>query len=93
MASHCYFSGPSAELFVEFLVSHSAISDEVVKKFKTAKAVMRIGGSYQPFHIKRSEVCSCSWFVCFTLVKNVTVGVLLLGDTRTSFSCRIARSL
>ena len=41
MASHCYFTCPSAELFVEFLVSHSAISDEEVRDFKTFREVMK----------------------------------------------------
>ncbi|XP_020263565.1 protein SHOOT GRAVITROPISM 6 isoform X2 [Asparagus officinalis] len=44
MASHCYFTGPSAELFVEFFVRHSAISDNEVKGFKTSKEFMRKSG-------------------------------------------------
>lgn len=58
MASHCYFSGPSAELFIEFLVRHSALSDEEV--FKNSKDVMSRRGSYQAFHYKKMEVCSRS---------------------------------
>lgn len=27
MASHCYLTGPSGELFVEYLVRHCALSD------------------------------------------------------------------
>lgn len=56
MASHCYFNGPSSELFVEFLVSHSAISDEEVNNFKNTTEIMRKSGPYQQFLYKKSEV-------------------------------------
>ncbi|XP_042435238.1 protein SHOOT GRAVITROPISM 6-like [Zingiber officinale] len=37
MASHCYLSGPPAELFVEYLVRHCAISDHDIQMHKTSK--------------------------------------------------------
>ncbi|KAK8446790.1 hypothetical protein SEVIR_9G545400v4 [Setaria viridis] len=37
MASHCYLSGPPAELAVEFLVQHSAITDEDLNDLGTLK--------------------------------------------------------
>nr|CAB3502025.1 unnamed protein product [Digitaria exilis] len=37
MASHCYLSGPPAELAVEFLVRHSAITDEDLNDLDTLK--------------------------------------------------------
>lgn len=37
MASHCYLSGHPAELAVEFLVRHSAITDEDLNDLSTLK--------------------------------------------------------
>jgi len=37
MASHCYLSGQPAELAVEFLVRHSAITDEDLNDLGTLK--------------------------------------------------------
>lgn len=53
MASHCYFTGPSAEMFIEFLVRHCAVSDEEVKDFKNTKEVISKSG---PFHYKKTKV-------------------------------------
>lgn len=37
MASHCYLSGHPAELSVEFLVRHSAITDDDLNDLSTLK--------------------------------------------------------
>ncbi|CAN1770485.1 Protein SHOOT GRAVITROPISM 6 [Linum perenne] len=41
MASHCYFVGPSGEIFVEYLVRHCALSDN--ERNDTRKSMMKIG--------------------------------------------------
>ncbi|KAJ6851452.1 protein SHOOT GRAVITROPISM 6 isoform X1 [Iris pallida] len=56
MASHCYFSGPSAEMFIEFLVRQCAISDEEVKDFRNSKEAILKNGPFQPFRHKKMEV-------------------------------------
>ncbi|XP_064960652.1 protein SHOOT GRAVITROPISM 6 isoform X5 [Musa acuminata AAA Group] len=49
MASHCYLSGPPAELFVEYLVRHCAISDQEIKIFKSLKEASSRGSPFQSF--------------------------------------------
>ncbi|XP_058077009.1 protein SHOOT GRAVITROPISM 6 isoform X2 [Magnolia sinica] len=56
MALHCYLGGPSAELFVEFLVRHCAISDEEAKDFNSLRETIQMSGSFQPFQYKKLEV-------------------------------------
>ncbi|XP_072987438.1 protein SHOOT GRAVITROPISM 6 isoform X1 [Typha latifolia] len=53
MASHCYLSGPSGELVVEYLVRHCATSDEEVGDFKISKEIAWRTG---PFQYKKLEV-------------------------------------
>ncbi|KAF6167742.1 hypothetical protein GIB67_017237 [Kingdonia uniflora] len=55
MASHCYLSGPSGELFVEYLVRHCAISDEDLKGLESCTEGLAESSTF-PFHYKRSEV-------------------------------------
>ncbi|KAJ8499621.1 hypothetical protein OPV22_010173 [Ensete ventricosum] len=56
MASHCYLSGPSAELFVEFLVRHCAISDQEIKIFKSLKEASSRGSPFQSFQNRNLKV-------------------------------------
>ncbi|XP_074563912.1 protein SHOOT GRAVITROPISM 6-like isoform X2 [Curcuma longa] len=52
MASHCYLSGPPAELFVEYLVRHCAISDHDIRMHKTSKEASFKSIPFQTFHNK-----------------------------------------
>ncbi|KAH7690564.1 Armadillo-like helical-containing protein [Dioscorea alata] len=56
MASHCYLSGPSTEVFVEYLVCHCAITEEEIKHLKTSKEIIWRGARFQPFQYKKLEV-------------------------------------
>lgn len=58
MASHCYLSGPPAELFVEYLVHHCATTEDEVIDFKASKEVTGRSGPFLPFQYKKLEV-SC----------------------------------
>jgi len=62
MASHCYLSGQPAELAVEFLVRHSAITDEDLNDLGTLKN--------EYFQDKRFEVIFIFDHVLFTYVKS-----------------------
>ncbi|XP_031501558.1 protein SHOOT GRAVITROPISM 6 isoform X2 [Nymphaea colorata] len=52
MASHCYVDGSCGELFVEFLVRHSAITDEEIKHYDSSRVVQKT----VPFQYKTLEV-------------------------------------
>nr|XP_018685666.1 PREDICTED: protein SHOOT GRAVITROPISM 6 [Musa acuminata subsp. malaccensis] len=56
MASHCYLSGPPAELFVEYLVRHCAISDQEIKIFKSLKEASSRGSPFQSFQNRNLKV-------------------------------------
>nr|XP_029119800.1 protein SHOOT GRAVITROPISM 6 isoform X2 [Elaeis guineensis] len=56
MASHCYLSGPPAELFIEYLVRHCATTEDEVRDFKASKEVTWRSGPFQPFQYKKLEV-------------------------------------
>ncbi|URD96040.1 HEAT repeat [Musa troglodytarum] len=56
MASHCYLSGPPAELFVEYLVRHCAISDQEIKIFKSLKEASSRGSPFQSFQNRNLTV-------------------------------------
>ncbi|OVA17935.1 HEAT [Macleaya cordata] len=58
MASHCYFVGPSGELFVEYLVRHCAISEEEIKEFESSKESLRMKiGSICPSPTELRAIC------------------------------------
>jgi hypothetical protein len=63
MASHCYLSGPPAELAVEFLVRHSAITDEDLNDLGTLKN--------EYFQDKRFEVVFLLAYVLFIYLVRV----------------------
>ncbi|XP_068646001.1 protein SHOOT GRAVITROPISM 6 isoform X2 [Aristolochia californica] len=56
MASNCYLFGSAGETFVEYLVRHSAISDEEIKEFEQSKEDAQTSGSFQTFQAKKLEV-------------------------------------
>ncbi|KAG0457440.1 hypothetical protein HPP92_022597, partial [Vanilla planifolia] len=56
MASHCYFSGPSSELFVEYLVRHCALSDGDLEFSRPYKEVMWKGNPFQTFYSRKIEL-------------------------------------
>ncbi|KAK1291077.1 hypothetical protein QJS10_CPB18g01710 [Acorus calamus] len=56
MASHCYLTGSSAELFVEYLVRQCAISDKEIKDFSSSKEASRRSSVFQPFQYNKLEV-------------------------------------
>ncbi|KMZ62901.1 HEAT repeat-containing protein 7A, partial [Zostera marina] len=56
MASHCYLTGSSGELFIEYLISHCALSDEEINGFKMSNKVIRKTGSFQPFQFKKPKI-------------------------------------
>ncbi|KAI4300360.1 hypothetical protein L6164_033748 [Bauhinia variegata] len=51
MASHCYLIGSSGELFVEYLVRHCALTNDL-----ESKEVLGSSGSYIPFPNKKAEM-------------------------------------
>lgn len=56
MASHCYFIGPSGELFIEYLVRNCALSDRERYNLEGSKEDFRSSSAYYPFQNKRMEV-------------------------------------
>ncbi|KAG9442187.1 hypothetical protein H6P81_018041 [Aristolochia fimbriata] len=56
MASNCYLFGSAGETFVEYLVRHSAISDEEIKEFECSKEHALPSRHFPPFQSKKSEV-------------------------------------
>ncbi|GAA0143741.1 hypothetical protein LIER_04351 [Lithospermum erythrorhizon] len=54
MASHCYLVGPSGELFIEYLVHNSALSD--METLDNSKGSFYSSTGYYPFPNKKVEV-------------------------------------
>lgn len=78
MASHCYLVGPTGELFVEYLVRHSAISDEEIHDFDRSNDVTRTSGAFQPFQYKKLEVLPQTLKWCIAAKINPIILPLLL---------------
>jgi hypothetical protein len=68
MASHCYLSGHPAELAVEFLVRHSAITDDDLNDLNTLKI--------EYFQDKRFEVWLIFDYAQFAYRMSITIGCL-----------------
>ena len=68
MASHCYLSGHPAELAVEFLVWHSAITDDDLNDLSTLKN--------EYFQDRRSEVLLDSRFSMTYIFMVYTCGMI-----------------
>ncbi|WOL06180.1 protein SHOOT GRAVITROPISM 6 [Canna indica] len=60
MASHCYLSGPPAELFVEYLVRHCAISDQEIRMYKASMEASTKSNPFQPFQNKNLKIMAGS---------------------------------
>ncbi|XP_051152364.1 protein SHOOT GRAVITROPISM 6 isoform X3 [Andrographis paniculata] len=56
MASHCYLVGSAGELFVEYLVRHSAMPYVDKEDNENPKESIRLTGSYYPFLHKKPEL-------------------------------------
>ncbi|KAK9289631.1 hypothetical protein L1049_007789 [Liquidambar formosana] len=80
MASHCYFIGPSGELFVEYLVRHCSLSDQERDDLGSSKEAFRSSSTYYPIQHKRFELKIGA--VCPTELRAISEqGLLLLTIT------------
>ncbi|XP_042457069.1 protein SHOOT GRAVITROPISM 6-like isoform X3 [Zingiber officinale] len=56
MASHCYLIGPPAQLFVEYLVRHCAISDHEIRMHKASEETSSKSIPFQAFQNKKAMI-------------------------------------